>query len=279
MLATVHRAAQPWQGLDDVPLGWGPCVITIGVFDGVHRGHARLIGRTVQRARDHRLPALLITFDPHPARMTGPPRNTATLSTPQRRAELAQQLGVDAVLVLPFTTALAHTTATEFVTRVLVDRLRARALIVGENFRFGAGGDGDLDTLRDLGRQHGFTAEGVELLHTTVTRYSSTHIRTCLATGDVTAAAEALGRPHRVEGRLAGNTLEVPAGTALPADGHYQGLLATAGGDPQPIEVTVDSQRTLMLHGTSLRAGNQRAVLDFLPSIPTRADCRGTLPR
>jgi riboflavin kinase/FMN adenylyltransferase len=276
MLATLEDATAPevhpshrlWHSLDDVPLAWGPCVVTIGVFDGIHRGHAGLIARTVEVARALQLPALLLTFDPHPARVAGPPRNTAALSTPQRRAELALQLGVDAVLVLPFTSTLANTTAHQFVTRVLVETLRVNAVIVGHNFRFGARGAGDLDTLRDLGRQLGFTAEGVGLLHTSEIRYSSTHVRTCLAAGDVTAAAEALGRPHRVAGHLAGDVLQVPTGTALPADGHYHGMLAIDGAQPHPVEVVLDLQHVRIRSSKPLpAAGMTRAELDFIPLV------------
>jgi len=243
-------------------------VVTIGVFDGIHRGHAGLIARTVEVARALQLPALLLTFDPHPARVAGPPRNTAALSTPQRRAELALQLGVDAVLVLPFTSTLANTTAHQFVTRVLVETLRVNAVIVGHNFRFGARGAGDLDTLRDLGRQLGFTAEGVGLLHTSEIRYSSTHVRSCLAAGDVTAAAEALGRPHRVAGHLAGDVLQVPTGTALPADGHYHGMLAIDGAQPHPVEVVLDLQHVRIRSSKPLpAAGMTRAELDFIPLV------------
>jgi riboflavin kinase/FMN adenylyltransferase len=266
--ATATEVHRLWHSLDDVPADWGPCVVTIGVFDGIHRGHARLIARTVEVARALRLPALLLTFDPHPARVAGPPRNTAALSTPQRRAELARHLGVDAVLVLPFTSTLANTTAHEFVTRVLVETLRVNAVIVGHNFRFGAGGAGDLDTLRDLGRQLGFSAEGMELLQTNEIRYSSTHVRTCLAAGDVTAAAEALGKPHRVGGRLAGDVLQVPTGTALPADGHYCGTLTIDGAQPHPVIVVLDLQQVRIRSSVPLPgAGVPTAELDFLRSV------------
>ena len=278
MLATRNEveAHWLWQGLDDVPLDWGPCVVTLGMFDGVHRGHAQLIARTVEVARNHQLPAVLITFDPHPARIAGPPRNTAALSTLQRRAELARQLGVDAVLVLPFTRKLANTTATEFVTRVLVDTLRANAVIVGRNFRFGAGGAGDLDTLRDLGSQHGFTAEGVALLYTSKIRYSSTHIRSCLAAGDVTAAAEALGRPHRVAGHLTGALIHVSGGTALPADGHYHGMLMIDGAEPRRVDVMVDLQQISISWFLSGGAAMPPAELDFLRPIPRPIATPGT---
>ncbi|MDP9442066.1 MAG: adenylyltransferase/cytidyltransferase family protein, partial [Actinomycetota bacterium] len=201
---TTATAMRIWRGLDEVPCGFGPCVVTIGVFDGVHRGHTRLIERAVEVGRRHGVPTVLITFDPHPARVVGPPRDTSALSTPERRAELAGELGVDAVLVLSFTPELARTPPEAFVRSVLVRGLQASAVVVGSNFRFGEGGAGTVELLRALGRRFGFAAEGVDLLRTEQVRCSSTHVRSCLSSGDTAAAARALGRPHRVEGRLAG---------------------------------------------------------------------------
>jgi riboflavin kinase/FMN adenylyltransferase len=259
--ASTLARTEPWRGLAEVPPGWGPCVVTIGVFDGVHRGHASLIDRAVRLGRESGVPTVLATFDPHPARVVGPPRDTAALSTPRRRAWLASGLGVDAVLVLPFTPELAATPAEEFVGSVLVDGLGACAVVVGSNFRFGARAAGDVALLRELGARHGFTAEGVELLHTADVRCSSSHVRLCLALGDVTAAARALGRPHRVEGRLDGHLLAVPPGTAVPASGRYLGLLTPADDAPEAVEVVVDDG-TVAVHGAARRSGV--ATLDFV---------------
>ncbi|MGW4033741.1 hypothetical protein ACWEFL_31340 [Streptomyces sp. NPDC004838] len=202
------------------------CALTIGVFDGVHRGHARLIHRTHQLARLHGMPTVLVTFDPHPARVLGLPRDTAALSTLDRRAELAHQLGVDAVCALPFTPRLARVSAEDFTEHVLVRTLHAGAVVVGADFTFGRGGRGDLSTLRRLGGRHGFHAEGVELVRNTQAPFSSTYIRGCLNRGDVEAAAQALGRPHRVDGVLThGTEVLTAAGTALPAPGRYHGRL------------------------------------------------------
>jgi riboflavin kinase/FMN adenylyltransferase len=254
----------PWRRLADVPPGWGPCVVTIGVFDGVHRGHASVIARAVRLGRERGVPTVLVTFDPHPARVVGPPRDTTALSTPDRRAGLARELGVDAVLVLPFTPELARTPAEEFVSRVLVDGLGACAVVVGRDFRFGARGAGTIDTLVDLGRGHGFTAEGVELLQAADVRCSSTHVRSCLSSGDVAAAADALGRPHRVEGRLVAGRLEVPPGTAVPAPGRYDGVLSVAGHRPRWVAVVVGADGTVRLPG-AVPGSRAPAALDFLP--------------
>jgi riboflavin kinase/FMN adenylyltransferase len=251
-----------WHGLDDVPAGFGPCAVTIGVFDGVHRGHVRVIERAVAVGLEQCLPTVLVTFDPHPARVVGPPRDTAALSTPGRRAELAGELGVDAVLVLPFTAELAGTRPDDFVRQVLVEALAARAVIVGSDFRFGARGAGDVATLAALGRRHGFTADGVDLLSPEGVRCSSTQVRTCLATGDVAGAARVLGRPHRVEGRLAGGVLAVPPGTAVPAPGRYPAVLTGAAGRVR-VEAVVGAGAAIRVAGAP--AGDGTAFLDFLP--------------
>jgi riboflavin kinase/FMN adenylyltransferase len=144
-MTTIHR-------LDHLPPSWGPCVVTIGVFDGVHRGHAQLIRRTVETARRLGLPAVLVTFDPHPALVVGPPRDVAALSSIPHRAGLATDLGIDAVCVLAFSHEFAQLTAAEFVDDVLADTLQAAMVVVGANFTFGHRGAGTTDTLTQLCR-------------------------------------------------------------------------------------------------------------------------------
>lgn len=222
-----------WHGVEQVPPGWGPCVVTLGVFDGVHRGHARVIEHAVRLGRSRGLPAVLVTFDPHPARVVAAklgiePRDTAALSTVERRAALAGSLGVDAVCVLRFTEEFAGITAADFATGVLAGGLNAAAVVVGAGFTFGRGGLGTVDTLRELG----FVVEPVELLTTVDSTCSSTHVRACLRAGDLGAAAGALGRPHRVDGTLAGPSGEIllEPGTALPPPGRYRDLRVTGDG-------------------------------------------------
>jgi riboflavin kinase/FMN adenylyltransferase len=265
--APVASRAPLWRGLDEVPPNWGPCVVTIGVFDGIHRGHAQVLGRAVELARERSVPAVLVTFDPHPARVVGRLRDTAALSTLGRRADLAADLGVDAVLVLPFTPELAALSPDSFVESVLVRRLHPRAVVVGADFRFGARAAGDLSVLADLGARHGFHAEGVGLHHVVVERCSSTQVRRCLTAGDVTAAARLLGRPHRIEGRLDGDLLHVPPGTAIPAAGCYLGLLSTTEGIASAVDVLVNGA-TVWVHGAGAAVGDAAgpAALDFLPA-------------
>lgn len=230
-----------WRGLDDVPGGWGRSVVTIGVFDGVHRGHQKLIGRAVAVAAERRLPSVLVTFDPHPTEVLRPGRHPAQLTSLGRRAELVAELGVDAFCVLPFSPELARMSADEFVHEVLVERLHVAAVVVGNNFIFGHGACGDVETLHRFGRRFGYVAEGVPLITDSAESgitYSSTYIRSCIDGGDVRAAAEALGRPHRVEGVVVRGdqrgrdigfptaNLAPPQFAAIPADGVYAAWFA-----------------------------------------------------
>jgi len=232
-----------WYGLADVPSGWGECVATIGVFDGVHLGHQRIIARASQIAREKNLPLVVITFDPHPDEIVRPGSNPPFLTTSRRLAELLAGLGTDALCVLPFTVEFSRLSPDEFVRAVLSERLHAAAVVVGENFRFGHKAAGDVPLLAQLGEKYDFTAEGVPLLVVDGVTISSTYIRERLAAGDVAAAAAALGRPHRVEGvvvrgHLRGRALgfptanlEIPPHLATPADGIYAGWLASLGLD------------------------------------------------
>ncbi|MGI8336661.1 bifunctional riboflavin kinase/FAD synthetase [Actinomadura scrupuli] len=225
-----------WHGLDEVPPGWGRSVVTIGVFDGVHRGHQRIVGGAAELARELGLRSVVITFDPHPDEVVRPGTHPPLLSTPRRRAELLSGLGTDAVIVLPFTFELSQMGPDEFVQSVLVDRLHALRVIVGENFRFGHKARGDVALLQELGEKYDFVAEGVPLVANGET-ISSTSIRERLDAGDVEAAAHSLGRPHRVEGIVVrghqrGRALGFPTAnleslphTAIPSDGVYAGRL------------------------------------------------------
>jgi len=226
---------QRWRGLEAVPAGWGRSVVTVGVFDGVHRGHQKLINRTVERGRARGLSTVLVTFDPHPAEIIRPGRHPARLTSLRRRAELVAELGIDAFCVLPFTPELQRMDAAAFAHEVLVERLHAAEVVVGRNFTFGHKAAGDVRLLSELGARFGFGVEGLDLISDDGVTFSSTYIRSCIDAGDVAAAAVALGRPHRIEGVVVhgdhrGRELGFPtaniasaAWTALPADGVYAG--------------------------------------------------------
>lgn len=168
-------------------------VVTMGVFDGFHRGHQALVERARAHAVAREVPSVLLTFDPHPLALTCPERAPTMLMTVEQRVEAALDLGIDHVLVLPFDRTLAATPAEDFVRDGLVDRLGARHVVVGANFRFGRGGAGDTGYLRDSGPRLGFTAESVALVEHRGRVCSSTTIRNLLATGDLAAARDLLG--------------------------------------------------------------------------------------
>jgi riboflavin kinase / FMN adenylyltransferase len=230
---------QRWQGLAEVPGDWGRSVVTIGIFDGVHRGHQAIVAVAARQAAAAGRPLVVVTFDPHPDEVVRPGTTRLTfLTTPRRQAELLAALGVDAVCVLPFTLEFSRLTPDEFVRAVLVDRLHAVSVVVGENFRFGHKAAGDVALLAELGGKYDFTAEGVPLLADAGRTVSSSEIRDLLTAGDVAAAARDLGRPHRVEGIVArgyrrGRGLGFPTANlavapriAIPADGIYAGWLS-----------------------------------------------------
>jgi riboflavin kinase / FMN adenylyltransferase len=228
---------QRWVGPLEVPDDWGRSVVTIGEFDGVHRGHQRLVARAAESAAELRLPVVVVTFDPHPDEVVRPGTHPPLLSTARRRSELLAGLGVAAMCVIPFTLEFSRLSPDEFVRAVLVDRLHAARVVVGENFRFGHKAAGDVELLAELGEKYDFTAEGVPLLTENGVTISSTGIRALLAAGDVAGAALDLGRPHRVEGVVVrghqrGRALGFPTAnletlphTAIPADGIYAGWL------------------------------------------------------
>ena len=259
-----------WRGLDAVPTDWGRSVVTVGVFDGMHRGHQQLVGRAVVRARERGLPAVLVTFDPHPAELVRPGTHPAQLTTLRRRADLAAGLGVDAFCVLPFTPELSRTEPAAFAHHVLVERLHAAAVVVGRNFRFGHRAAGDVALLEELGARFGFAVEGLELTGDDTVTFSSTYVRACIDAGDVVAAAAALGRPHRVEGVVVhgarrGRDLGFPTAniatapyTALPADGIYAGRFAI-GDRLLPAAISVGTNPTF--------SGRQRTVEAYVLDV------------
>jgi riboflavin kinase / FMN adenylyltransferase len=265
-----------WRGLEATPGDLGRTVVTVGMYDGVHRGHQALIGAAVSRARAMRRPCLLLTFDPHPAEVVRPGSHPAILTSLDRKAELVADLGVDAMCVLPFTPEFMRLSPETFTHTVLVEQLHAAQVVVGENFTYGHKAAGNVQTLSVEGRRFGFAVEGIPLaaVDDDDVTISSTYIRACVAAGDMASASRALGRPHRVDGVVVRGdrrgkdmgyptaNVESPPFTAIPADGVYAGHLVTR--DPRsgasrerfPAAISVGSNPTFQ--------GSQRTVEAFV---------------
>ena len=263
---------QRFDGVVAVPDDLGPTVVTVGMFDGVHRGHRALLDRVAAEAAARGVPAAAVTFDRHPLAVLRPGSEPPLLTTLDRKVELLGQAGMAVVVVLEFTRELSEVTAEAFAAELLFDSLAARAVVVGENFRFGHKAAGDPALLASLGHPRGIEVVAIPLHADGGQVVSSTRVRAELAEGDVAAAAASLGRPYAVEGtvvvgdRRGGPVLGVPTanlglppGIAIPADGVYAGHLTDqADSLARPAAISV---------GTNPQFGTERRVeahvLDF----------------
>ncbi len=270
---------QRWRGYQAAPGGWGRSVVTIGVFDGVHRGHQETIGHAVKRAHDLGVQSVVVTFDPHPSEVVRPGSHPAVLTEPTRKAELIEALGTDVLCVIPFTPEFSRLSAEQFVHDVLVEHLHAALVVVGENFRFGHRAAGDEALLVRLGRTFGFGVESGPLVKDDETVFSSTYIRACVDAGDVGAAAAALGRAHRVEGVVVrgdqrGRELGFPTANllcsryaAVPADGVYAAWLVRRSPRPSAAEPVQRLMAAVSIGTNPTFSGRERRVeayaLDF----------------
>ncbi|MBI1845790.1 MAG: bifunctional riboflavin kinase/FAD synthetase [Candidatus Rokubacteria bacterium] len=190
------------QGLDAFPPDPRPAAIALGVFDGVHLGHRAILGRAVADARQEGLDAVACTFDRHPLETLQPARAPVPIATLQDRLRLIGECGLDAVVVLPFTRELASVEPEAFVKEILLDRLRARRVVVGYNHTFGRGARGDARLLEALADRLGFRADVIPPLLVDGVPVSSTEIRAALGQGDVRRAARYLGREYTVPGTV-----------------------------------------------------------------------------
>ena len=242
--------------LDSVPGDIGRTAVTIGKFDGVHAGHRAVIRQLLGVADAQSLASVVVTFDRHPLALLSPGNCPATLVGTERKIELLLSTGVDAALVLAFDRAFADQTPEEFVSRMLVDALHAKIVLVGSDFRFGARGVGDVGLLRELGRQHGFDVQLIDDVRLDGDRrVSSTWIRELLRDGDVEGAAELLGHIPTVRGMVVhgakrGRELGFPTANLspesqglIPADGVYAGWL-TDDGVRYPAAISVGNNPT-----------------------------------
>jgi riboflavin kinase / FMN adenylyltransferase len=223
---------QVYHTLSETPADFGPSALTIGNFDGLHKGHRGIIRRVVAIAREHGWKPSVLTFDPHPTRVVAPERTPSLLTSPLKRAELMREEGIEQVLILPFDRPLAALTPEEFVRTVVAGRLGAKAVFVGENFRFGRGQAGDVRLLAELGRRYGFTAQAIPAVSCRGRIVSSSGVRELVRRGEVSRAARYLERPYSlcgevVRGRGVGSQETVPTlnlettAEIIPANGVY----------------------------------------------------------
>jgi riboflavin kinase/FMN adenylyltransferase len=241
-----------YRSLSDVPAAPAGRALALGTFDGVHRGHRRVIGSAVERARDRGLVSTVATFDPHPLQVLRPEEPPALLTSTDQKIALISDLGVDELVAIPFTTERSQQSAEDFCDEVLVERLGARSVSVGSNFHFGHGAAGDAAL---LGSRPEFDTDVVELVQDGGGSISSSRIRGLLADGDVAAAADLLGAPFAISGQVVkgdgrGRELDMPtanvqppAGVILPRSGIYAAQ-ATANGERHPAAVSIGVRPT-----------------------------------
>jgi riboflavin kinase/FMN adenylyltransferase len=238
----METAIRIFRSLEEARPEFPPCALTVGNFDGVHAGHRRILRRVREVAEAGGLKPSVLTFDPHPTKVVAPARSPRLLTTPEQRCRLIGQEGITQALILPFTPELAQLSPEEFVRRILIDGLGTRALLVGDNFRFGHKQAGDTRLLVELGKRFGFSVEVVGAVTIRGSVVSSSEIRRLIESGEVARAARLLERPFALEGEIVhghgvGSRQTVPtlnlatAAEALPAVGVYVTRTHDSGGD------------------------------------------------
>jgi riboflavin kinase/FMN adenylyltransferase len=221
-----------YRSLAETPDDFGPCAITIGNFDGVHRGHRQILRRVISLAREEGWKSALLTFDPHPAKLVTPASAPRLLTTLEERARIILERGIDQILILPFTPEIAALGPEDFVREILVDKLKARAVLVGSNFHFGKRAAGDAAALEEFGERYSFETDIVVPVLWRKRVISSSAIRRSVEAGDVATACRMLGRPYALPGKVVpgegrGSKETVPtlnldtAAEVLPNDGVY----------------------------------------------------------
>jgi riboflavin kinase/FMN adenylyltransferase len=238
-------------------------VVTIGAYDGVHEGHRAVIAQVRALAAARGLRSAVVTFDRHPAMVVRPESAPCLLTDQDQKLELLATTGLDATVLVPFDEARAHESPEDFVREVLIGCLRAKVVVVGEDFHFGHQRRGNVELLRELGAVEGFEVEPIALVarHDGVAEpVSSTAIRRALAGGDVDVAAGLLGRPYEVRGvvvkgdqrgRLLGfptANVEVPNQQCRPADGVYAGWYERPDGAVHPCAINLGRRPTFYEH-------------------------------
>jgi riboflavin kinase/FMN adenylyltransferase len=260
-------------------------VLTIGNFDGVHRGHRMVLREVVSKARSASTYAAAVTFDPHPLEVLRPELAPARLSSIEHRVSMLKSCGVDRVLVLEFTRDVADWDPTEFVRRVLKDQLDVSEVHVGEGFRFGRHARGDVPLMKELGVGNGFRVHA----HSLLAGHSSSVVREQIRRGNMDAARQLLARPHRLPvfmvGARAGVAVgRIPPGYALPPQGCYRTVLTAEDGMPRPAATYMDHSGPeprvrlrvgLKDHEWTGVSDESPAVIDFMGAGDQRARSKG----
>ena len=238
-------------------------VVTIGAYDGVHRGHQAVIGQVRKEAQQLGCQSVVVTFDKHPASVVRPASAPKLLTDLDQKLELLQQTGIDATLIVEFNRERSTEDPALFVKRVLVDTLRARVVVVGEDFHFGFNRGGNVAMLRELGKQFDFQVEPVKLIARpdgVEEPVSSTSIRRALAGGQVEIATNLLGRAYEVRGIVVNGdkrgrsigfptaNVEVPNAMCLPADGVYAGRFRCDDGSVHACAINLGRRPTFFEH-------------------------------
>lgn len=192
--------ARIFRSLDEIPADFGPSSLTIGNFDGVHAGHRKIFSRVRELAAAHGLKPSVLTFNPHPTRVVAPERAPRLMTSCEERAGLMGEEGIEQVLILPFDARVAHLSPAEFVEQILFGKLGVRAVVVGDNFRFGHRQAGNTQVLKELGERFGFTTEVVSAVTVRGILVSSSALRRLVEAGNVSKAARLLGRPYSLAG-------------------------------------------------------------------------------
>ena len=258
----------------------GESAIAIGTFDGVHLGHRRLLEELARHAKARQLSTAVVTFDPHPATVVHRESAPLALTTLSKKLELITSCGISQTLVVPFDRARANESAEVFVRDVLVGDLDARLVVVGEDFHFGRGREGNVVVLTELGRTYGFTVVETRLRSCDGGPISSSRIRRLIAGGDIERAAQLLGRPHCVTGSVIERTspsisgqpllsmVTVPATFATPKAGMYAGRVARPNGSSEVAVLQVTSavsgrtQRLIRCHAIDPGSETSETVED-----------------
>lgn len=194
--------ARIFRSLDEVPADFGPSSLTIGNFDGVHEGHRRIFRRVRELADARGLKPSVLTFNPHPTRVVAPERAPRLMTSCEERAALMTKEGIEQVLILPFDRQVAQLSPEEFVEQILVNKLGVRAVVVGDNFRFGHRQAGNTQRLQELGERFGFSTEVIPAVTVRGMPVSSSALRRMVEAGHVPQAARLLGRPFTLAGEV-----------------------------------------------------------------------------